>query len=288
MTFILNQDEPSPESLRLEGSPTKDLLSIEKRISEQIIDEDVAHDLRRRVRQIERLESTRTLSAYAIASAFDNIITEEIWKKAGCESVRDFVRDYSPCRYSSTYKYIKVGSFIRRLDIQSDEFEEDFYENYSVPRIIVEDDFGHLDELATRQANRIVSRCRYSDMEAIAGLHDKNLIDTAEVPGLIAKAIVLEEDEFKKALREAKGEENPLTPDEILFDNGFDTQGLVLPLRANYTRSDVINELEAMLQSAKAGLLDHPIEDVRLRHAKSVTSKKTQFIVVDGFRFIAT
>lgn len=237
-------------------------------------------------REITGVHNDRNRKAYVLAEHMHDIDREKLWEELNCKSLSEYIETICPFRRSTAYRYIKVGAFMKELNIQSVEFEEAFYEQTGIEPEVVYDRNNVEDPIATREANRLTTRIRYMDMDTICSVYASEGISFGECRELMAKSILLNEEDFKKSIRELKGEINPLTEAEKIYDAGFSEVGVVLPIRPEYSRADIVQELTLLLVSLKAGDLDNALAGIKDHSLAPVASKTTRYISADGFKFI--
>jgi hypothetical protein len=244
------------------------------------------------VKVIRRIDGTRNQGAYLLAQTLAEFADQQMWKRLGCENLSDFFNDREICAIprSTGYRYIAVGHFIDSFDITSIDFEDEFYAEHGVPRLAVTDVQGNPDDQATREANRLVSRIRYMHLGDIAGALNKKRINSGQVRELMAKSILLSDDEFKNALKEAQGQAIQATPFEELMNAGFKPMGIVIPFEsgtdeANYSLGA---ELRALASAAEQGALTEIVGKIKAGEAVSATSKKVsvKFVESEGFKVV--
>jgi hypothetical protein len=250
------------------------------------------------VEMIHRIFRVRNQKGYQLASVMTEFKQDELYRNLGYDSFNEYVSDkeYCPFGRSSAYRYVQIGEFMDELDIGSHDFDEAFYQDHNVERIIEYDDDGNIDDEATRKANEVTSRVNFMDMRKIAGLYNKDKVNAAESRELMAKSIILEPDDFQLAIREAKGEENPTDPDDDLFFEGLGGINLTIGLgdpddeSIDETVEKAKKTFRELLQAAEDGSLKEELKTLSQEESdnadvEKIASKRTKYLRTSSGRY---
>jgi len=162
-----------------------------------ITEENYKHSLGY-LKMIQKFHDARNKQGYQVAQLVTEFHDEELWLGLGEPSWNAFLRsERTPFPRSSAYRYVAVGQFMTKLDVNGTDFEDAFYDELGTERLIQVDDDGNYDDDATREANKVINRVSFMNMAKIAGLYNNDHISAAKSRELMAKSIMLNEDDFK-------------------------------------------------------------------------------------------
>lgn len=251
------------------------------------------------VKQIKRIHRTKNKKAYELAHLMTEMRKDEIYKDIGYDSWNEYVSDQEVCPIprSTAYKYVQVGSFMKKHDIGSRDFDEEFYDEHEeVDRIIEHNEDGSIDQQATRKANEIVSRVNYSHMRKIASAYQDNDINAAESRELMAKAIIEKSDDFESLLAQATGDEDQSSSDDDLFYEGLKGTNLIIPMGDLEDKDDIDDNIDKvkstlrdLLAAAEDGELKEEVENFQTdddsNDVEKLASKSTTYHKTSGGRY---
>lgn len=263
------------------------------------LDEQAYSEAMGYVQTMFRIHRVRNKKGYQLASILTEFKNEELYRDLGYTSFNEYASDTEVCPFgrSSAYRYVKVGQFIDEHDVGSRDFDEQFYDEHNVERIIERDEDGNIDQEATRQANEVTARVNFMHMSKISGLYKEGYLNAAEAREMMAKAIILDPDDFELECREAKGEEEPTDTDDDLFYEGLKGTNLILPL-GDIDDDDELEQnldkakgnLRDLLEAAENGELKDEIQKLRQEDddVEKVASKSTKYRKTPDGRYYGT